>query len=666
MGNFLYRFYFILFLLPFTVIAHSDTEPLYYLFTNKVISSDTAVVEYHSGKFKSYSTSLKNFKYNSSSAYWLYIPKSNTSIGSRYLFHQNPGFDSITVYRIVNGKTIKVEDFGLRVAYKGVNNPNNYIVELESGIDYILRYKNSAPIAVIVQLVSHPKLIYLLSTEKIKIGLYWVFLAIMGIMVLLFYSQVKETIYLSYFGFLVGLFLISFNIRGYLFTTFFPNHPEWNQFNYGIIALSASLTVWFVYYFLEVKKFHEPISRLYFFLFITFISIFFINFFITSAQTLFLMQIVGLLQVIIFLLSAFVVYQKGNKNAIYFIVGWITYLCAAVYFSLSTLNLAPTFTWSAYSLEYASSIEILFFSYVIAARFKNYKQAEAQKQQELIDLLKDREYILSQQKEALEKEVKKRTEEIQSQNIQLKHLNNDLNLIVEERTLELKKSLVDKENTNNQLQQFTYITSHNLRGPIASLKGLLGLYQHSTSPTEKSQLIDRANMVVDTMNQVLVDLNTVLTQKEVAQYQKEIIDIESLLKEIKILLPLQDAHIVILKNNKTPLKGIRPFFISIFYNLISNALKYSKEDQKIEIHIHLLESEFESIIQFKDNGIGIDLTKYQDKIFGFYKRFNYDKEGKGIGLFMTKTQVELMGGSITVDSVPDEGTTFTLRFPKSI
>lgn len=103
---------------------------------------------------------------------------------------------------------------------------------------------------------------------------------------------------------------------------------------------------------------------------------------------------------------------------------------------------------------------------------------------------------------------------------------------------------------------------------------------------------------------------------------------------------------------------------SIFYNLISNSIKYKEPGRNPVIEISSNENENKTILTFKDNGIGIDLKLYGDKIFGLYKRFHYDVEGKGMGLFMVKTQVESLEGNITISSQLGRGTIFTIEFDK--
>ena len=101
---------------------------------------------------------------------------------------------------------------------------------------------------------------------------------------------------------------------------------------------------------------------------------------------------------------------------------------------------------------------------------------------------------------------------------------------------------------------------------------------------------------------------------------------------------------------------------SIFYNLISNSVKYRrpKIGTIIEIKSHLVNNQIE--LTFSDNGMGIDLSRNGDQVFGLYKRFHTHIEGKGMGLFMVKTQVENLGGAISINSKPNEGTIFKIVF----
>jgi len=110
------------------------------------------------------------------------------------------------------------------------------------------------------------------------------------------------------------------------------------------------------------------------------------------------------------------------------------------------------------------------------------------------------------------------------------------------------------------------------------------------------------------------------------------------------------------------MKFPKMYLESIFYNMISNSLKYSKAGVPPEILIKSAVKAGNTILTFKDNGLGIDLVKYGGKIFKLNSTFHTGFDSKGVGLFMTKTQIETFGGKITVESEPGVGTTFTIVF----
>jgi signal transduction histidine kinase len=117
----------------------------------------------------------------------------------------------------------------------------------------------------------------------------------------------------------------------------------------------------------------------------------------------------------------------------------------------------------------------------------------------------------------------------------------------------------------------------------------------------------------------------------------------------------------IIMNLELPgLKYPKVYLESIFYNMISNALKYSKKGEQPVIEINSELADNKTRLTFKDNGIGIDLVRHSNQLFKLHQTFHQGYDSKGIGLFMTKSQIETFGGSISVKSQPGQGTEFTI------
>ncbi len=235
---------------------------------------------------------------------------------------------------------------------------------------------------------------------------------------------------------------------------------------------------------------------------------------------------------------------------------------------------------------------------------------------------------------------------------------------------EEQKSLTQELIKNNQdLQQFSFITSHNLRAPVANLISLLSLFDKENPAEEFNKLlIDKFEEATKQLNSTLNDLINVLVIKSNTNVEKEILSfsliyenvkktLESLLYESGGTITADFSEIDAISYNRIHLE-------SIFLNLLSNAIRYRAPERKLKLSVKSYQADQWVIVSFTDNGLGIDLKRYGDRIFGLYQRFHQSKEGKGLGLYMVNSQVNAMGGKIEVESEPDKGTTFKLFFKK--
>ncbi|WP_295676068.1 CHASE3 domain-containing protein [uncultured Mucilaginibacter sp.] len=244
----------------------------------------------------------------------------------------------------------------------------------------------------------------------------------------------------------------------------------------------------------------------------------------------------------------------------------------------------------------------------------------------------------------------------------------------EKRTIEL--ALANEERTkmvgdlmlrNIDLEQFAYIISHNLRAPVANIIGAASvLNDNNLSLADKETIIDGIKVSVTRLDEVVKDLNHILQVKGDINETKEIVHFSTLVEEIKSSIQnLIDKYNIEITYDFSAVDGfltLRGYLYSIFYNLISNSIKYRRKEihSIIEVKSSLVNNKLELL--FSDNGMGINLKKNGDQVFGLYKRFHSTAEGKGLGLFMVKTQVDALGGKISVHSLENEGTEFRIEF----
>lgn len=218
-----------------------------------------------------------------------------------------------------------------------------------------------------------------------------------------------------------------------------------------------------------------------------------------------------------------------------------------------------------------------------------------------------------------------------------------------------------------QLDMFNHIISHNLRGPISRVSGLLELLkQFPYTSDEQQQLMVHLNTSVLMIDEVIKDLNHILVQKKLGQESTDKITLHEILKEVKLHLleeiKVSDARIEehFFVGEISCVKGI---LISIFYNMISNSIKYAipNENPRIIIIAEIINNQL--VLTFKDEGIGFDTEKYGDKLFRLYSRFHSHVAGKGMGLFLVKSHVDMLDGKITFESAPRKGTKFSITLP---
>ncbi|MVN78007.1 PAS domain-containing protein [Hymenobacter sp. HMF4947] len=220
---------------------------------------------------------------------------------------------------------------------------------------------------------------------------------------------------------------------------------------------------------------------------------------------------------------------------------------------------------------------------------------------------------------------------------------------------------------NQNLQQFAYIVSHNLRAPLANAVGLVELLstEEQGSPffEETRQYLQQNLQQLDL---VLRDMNTILTIRD----QQHLAVPESVPLQEIISQVLQDLADVLDQCGGTTqieidqhmrVQANRAYLYSIFFNLLTNAIKYRSDQRPLHIAIAAIrDGGGRQVVTITDNGVGFDQEQAGADIFKLYKRFHTKLSGRGVGLYLVKTHVENMGGQIEVHSQLGEGTRFTL------
>jgi len=244
------------------------------------------------------------------------------------------------------------------------------------------------------------------------------------------------------------------------------------------------------------------------------------------------------------------------------------------------------------------------------------------------------------------------------------------NISDEKRQEKEKEQLIRELTQNNKdLKQFSYITSHNLRAPLSNLTGLLNLMEDvPVDNPELREILNGFSTSTHLLNETINDLVKVVIIKDNPSIQKEEVLIkdvfENVFNQLTFLISLHKPILRIELEKVTILNTNKAYLESILLNLFTNAIKYRSPKRTLRIFVSSKDAGDNIELIFKDNGIGIDLERNKDKIFGLYQRFHNYPDSKGLGLYLVKSQVETMGGSIAVESEVDKGTTFTITFKR--
>lgn len=317
-------------------------------------------------------------------------------------------------------------------------------------------------------------------------------------------------------------------------------------------------------------------------------------------------------------------------------------------------------------------IDVLSYKDQVISKEAKYKKIElelASTKKELQNYIEELEsnyeelQVTNEELQSTNEELQITNEELQSTNEELESTNEELNVVNKQKSLIADNiSLKEKE-----LQHFSYMVSHNLRSPIATIMGVCNIMLEKPLDEKQTKFfVEAIQKSAKNLDGVIKDLNQILSIKNV-EMAREPVHFSEVLEDVKKSLMFKiDSQKVTIKADFSEVDeifSVSNYLNSIFMNLISNSIKYAKRDLAPVISIVSKRKKDAIELIFKDNGIGINLRLYKDKIFGLYNRFHGEfAEGTGVGLYLVKLETQTLNGSIEVESEINVGTVFTIHF----
>ena len=228
----------------------------------------------------------------------------------------------------------------------------------------------------------------------------------------------------------------------------------------------------------------------------------------------------------------------------------------------------------------------------------------------------------------------------------------------------LKNALEITQKQNDRLHNFAHIVSHNLRSHTGNISMLLDLLLSQYDQLRQEEIPQMLLTASKQLNETISHLNEVATLHDTNEDELESLGLSSVIeKELHNINAYIKETKIKIENKVAPdvkVLVIPAYLESIIFNFVTNAIKYRSLDRAPKLSFRSKYINSFVMLEIQDNGLGIDLEKHGHKLFGMYKTFHKHKEARGIGLFITKNQIEAMGGKIEVESTPNIGTTFKI------
>ncbi|GAB3837582.1 PAS domain S-box protein [Hymenobacter jeollabukensis] len=226
---------------------------------------------------------------------------------------------------------------------------------------------------------------------------------------------------------------------------------------------------------------------------------------------------------------------------------------------------------------------------------------------------------------------------------------------------------------NQDLDNFVYTASHDLMQPVNNMAGIfeeLMRTAHFDDPAAQ-QLRGMFEHALRQMHDTIQDLSDVVqVQRRHEQLPAEVLELrpfaEEVIRSLQVPAGSRGASFTLDFNAVPALQFVRPNLQSIFYNLLSNALKYRHPDRLPVVRVSTELVGHEPVLVVQDNGLGIDLARHGQELFQMFRRFHDHVEGSGMGLYLVNRIVQQLGGRLSVESVVNEGTTFRLHLPGAL
>lgn len=523
------------------------------------------------------------------------------------------------------------------------------------------------------------------------------------IFVLLFnmgaYIVFKESVYAFYLVHLMFQLLISSITQGHLFEFLGERGADFFYYLPTIAGLTNITIILFTQSFLNLRQQSPWLNRVLMVLLGIYICTITINLTTDWYYWGNLISKLSTLSLTIFILigSGLSIRNKLNGGW-FFLLGMGGFMILLSLYILGTMGIVPSSRFVSQSTLLGVTIESLFLSLAIVAKFVGLREEHFREKQMRLQLIEDQNTELERKVNERTKELYEKSIEIEAQNEELKQQQEELvtinhtleeqrnyierqvyatltekeklEILVRERTVQLEELVNDLIKQNHDLEQFSYIISHNVRAPISRIQGLLNIFNRSKPEDPfNMQLLRYMEQSCNQIDEVIANLTEIISVRNKVNSNIEPISLLEICEKVTQGLEddiLRTGATISIDFKISQIHSVKAYVQSIMHNLVSNSLKYRSPERPPEITLKAYSEGAYYVLEVVDNGIGIDLSKGgESKVFGLYQRMHTHVEGKGLGMYLVKAQVESVNGKVRIASEPNQGTRVVVHIPQN-
>ncbi|MEY4110173.1 MAG: phosphoglycerate transport [Bacteroidota bacterium] len=636
------------------------------------------------------------------SAIWLKFQLYNSGLRDDYLLQiAQPGLDEVALYIIDSIGEMKSFHTGeyLPFSLREYHDPN-YIFKIRIQphhlINVFVRVKARDNVQIPISIGSPEKVFETNKARDTLVGFYVGIMIVMLTYNLFIYYTVRDQSYLFYILYLAAVILTQASILGYTFQYLWPGSPaiaSFSSFIFPPIAGTASLL--FMRSLLQTRRLIPESDHFWIVFPLIYIIAIFLALLGNFPVSFQLIEACAMLLSIYMLAEAMVLFRRGSRPAIFFLIAWSIFLVGVAVYVMKDFGILPYNNFTLYTMPAGSAMEVVLLSFALADRIKLLKVENERVQAEKISALRENERLVNEQNVMLERKVQERT-------LQLERANSDLNYILNN-LKEAQAQLVDSEKMAS-LGQLTAGIAHEINNPInfvsanisplkrdlSELIQLLSLY-HKLNPDhdirEQIAAINKFKQEIN-LSYLISEIDTLFKGIEegaarTAEIVKSLknfsrldesdikdVDLNEGIKSTLILLRHTFPDNLRVETRLTELGLIECYpgkLNQVFMNIIDNAI-YAMSQIYREQHLLLIETTLENnqpIVHISDSGAGMS-AEVKSRIFEPFFTTKEIGKGTGLGMSIVFKIIESHNAKIELHSIPGEGTHIILRMRRKL